>query len=775
MSKTVQSPIPSINELLKSLIYAFSHVNEGQSGKLKVELNRISIGRDKHPDELVELIQEWLKKLKSDDPKFFETLTIHFYTALNVYPDLKDINFSGLTRAQAMPAMLIHILLPMAAMAAQAFMKLGPAPDPAAWVYDDVTPTAQVLKWWLDRKSVKEPSFAKELEPLDERYAERKKMEDSLYDWTEQRHVISIPSILKFYDGKNDSLARWLLLARAWQIFWDDLSPQSKDRLRRAWKARLRMPLTSIDSGALSNELIEIISNDQRHTAFLRMVAENQAFKDLISPLTPKAPGDSTRAKVLLDKMFADNPLPEIAHQLVAEKARFHVLMAQHDEALKYYDQAFEAARFRDGRMAKVILNEMLIVEAFLGKCKFTNRWNGWAETMGLTPDVDNAAGSYFKLFPLDNHYPEAKLDTLKRQHEKAWTGIVCLEEWENRPPDLRNPNRKIAGSGSVPHTQLMNYATYGNSDAVKKLLKSGADSNQIAEDGGTALLCAIQEQAHECVDLLLPVTSPHAINSKIRKLGLTSLSVAIDMGDSGLVERLLNAGADSNLYCGEMSLSPLYDAVRRCSVYNLSPEDMLSDEVIQSALLKMPAAMRSSASSFKEDQIEAMRNFMIASRNNPRYLAIFNEVSEFFANGQGVDLTARRQIVSLLLQAGADVNQRQPQLHGFTPFLIAAELGLHDVFQELLAFGGDLRVVTDQNQTVLHLACWKGHLELVMLILGLSSEPDQSFLINEAETYSGSKPIDWVLKHRAAEDPLALKLLEILVNFGSNLDNHYH
>lgn len=769
MSKTVQSPIPSINELLKHLIYAFSHVNEGQTGKLKVELHRISKGPDKRPDELVGLIQEWLKKLKSDDPEFFETLTVHFYTALNVYPDLKDINFSGLTRTQAMPAMLIHILLPIAGLAAQAFMKLGPAPDPAAWVDDEVNPTAHVLKWWLDRKGIKEPSFAKELEPLDERYAERKKMEDSLYDWTEQRHIISIPSILKFYDGENDPLARWLLLARAWQTFWDDYSPQSKDRLRRAWKARLRTPLTSIDIGALVKELYQIISNDQRHTAFLRMVAENHAFKDLVSPLTPKAPGDSTRAKVLLDKMFADNPLPEIAHQLVAEKARFHVLMAQHDQALKYYDQAFESARFRDGRMAKVILNEMLIVEAFLGKCKFTNRWSGWAETMGLTPDVSNAAGSYFKLFPLDNHYPEAKLDTLKRQHEKAWTGIVCLEEWGNRPPDLRNPNRKIAGSGSVPHTQLMNYATYGNSDAVKKLLKSGADANQIAEDGGTALLCAIQARAYECIDLLLPVTSPAAINSKTRKRGLTSLGVAIEMGDPGLVERLLSAGADPNLCCGEMSLSPLYDAVQRCSVHSPLPGDMLSDEVIQSALLQMPAAMRPSASSFKEDQIGAMRNFMIASRNNPRHLAIINEVSEFFANGQGVDLTARRHIVSLLLQAGADVNQRHPQLHGFTPFLIAAELGLHDVFQAFLAFGGDLRITTDLNQSALHLACWKGHLELAMLILGLSSEPDRSFLINEAETYSGSKPIDWVMKHRPAEDPQALKLLKMLVDFGDN------
>lgn len=651
MKQTILSPIPSIGELLKSFVYAFTHVNKNLDGNLKSELNRITFSNDKAPEEVIEILQEWMAPLSNADPKFYDLLLRYFYTVLNIYPELKDVNFSGLTRKQAMVAVWVHVAFPIVAEAMRKITNLSDSPDPTTWGEGDTCPSVKVLEWWIARKSMTASSFAKEIEP--DNFDHYKVVENSLYGWLQGR-PISIKSIMKFYDGRNDVLARWLLLARTWQTFWMCVPTEYKDRLSRVWKARLRQTLSNIDLGALLKELSQIIAKDDRHQSFLAMVGNYSEFTDLVSLLTHKSIGDMDRADELIKKMYDENPLPEITHQLDAEKARFYVLKAEHTKALKSYDKAFEAARYRHGKMAKAILSELLIVESFLGKSKYTKKWSGWARSMGLTARIDNAPNAYFYRFPLDKHYPEANLEKLKNKGAKIFTGIVCLEEEKNRSPDLRNPDRKIAGSGSVPHTQLMNYASFDNPDAIQKLLDNGANANLIADDGGTAILCAIQAQTTQCINLLLPISSPKTLNSRTRRRKLTPLYVAIEQGDADLVQRLLMAGADPNLCAGELNLSPLKDAIRRCSAFNPSMGNLMSDDAIKSALKQMPPVMKASLPIFEEDQIVAMRNDMIVKLNEPLNQVIFEEVFKFYANGQNVVLKDRRKIISLLLQFGA-------------------------------------------------------------------------------------------------------------------------
>ncbi|PCI39974.1 MAG: hypothetical protein COB46_07730 [Rhodospirillaceae bacterium] len=67
MTKSNLPPIPSIGELIKSFVYTFCHVNKGQTGKLKIDLNRISAGHDKHPKEVEKLLQNWMSPLEKAD------------------------------------------------------------------------------------------------------------------------------------------------------------------------------------------------------------------------------------------------------------------------------------------------------------------------------------------------------------------------------------------------------------------------------------------------------------------------------------------------------------------------------------------------------------------------------------------------------------------------------------------------------------------------------------------------------------------------------------
>jgi len=779
MSKALQSPIPTIGELLKYFAYAFSHVNADHTKQLKVTLGRMAKGRDMEPDKVNQFITGNLSQLFAKDPKFSHHIREALDEGLEVYCDLiRTTDFSGLTREQTAPALFVHIFAPIAVDIFQEIAKHNIAPNLKNWTDATISPTAAVVQWWLDHNHLTAPAFANQIVPLWEglnQKREAKSLEEALYGWLNQTQLISVQMAMNFYDGKNNAFARWLLLARAWETYWQNLPVNQVERFRKVWRARLSARPSELDLQSLQVELGRIISQDKRHEAFLYMLEEAKEIKVLCGLQTRKKPGDAARTISLLERLENQNPLPELPWQFATQQARHHVLMGEHSEALRFYSDAFETARYRNGNLAKQLLSELLIIEAFLGKTKQTNKWRGWAKFLGLTPNVENALHAYFSRFPLNNHYPEANFEKLQRKHEQRPTGIICTEEWDDKPPDYRYPNRNVAGFGPIPKPQLLIYATLNKPSVIKKLLEKGAETNQIADDGGSALLCAIQAKAHECIDLLLPLTSPMTINTATRKRNFTPLGVAIDHGDPCLVERLLSSGADPNLRYGELNLSPLYNAVQGCSTLSPISENSLNNEAMEIALNQMPASMRPNISSFREDQIEAMRNQIAASLQNPRHRAIFKEMADHYFSGEGVSLSDRRQIVSLLLRANTNVNETHDQLHGFTPFLLATELGLLEVYQMLHIFGGDLRSTTNQNQTTLHLACWKGHYELAKLILTLASMQDRQFLINEAETYSGSKPVDWVMRHRMPEDPEAMILLEMILGLGNDQNAHSH
>lgn len=420
MTESILPPIPSIGELIKIFVHTFSHVNKERTGKLKDEIKYISVRRDKHPNEVEIDLQKWMSPLKKVDPDFCELLLLYFYDSLNAYTHLQDVSFAGLKRQEAIVPVLLHVILPIAAAAVKEFSELRESPDPSEWVYEELCPTAQVIEWYLSHISMSAYAFAGGKFPSENSASKRKIMAESLRTW-KNGDPISVRSILTFYDGQNDLLARWLLLARAWQRLLSHVPETSKDLINREWKAQLRTQFSGHDYEALSEKLNQIISKDERHEDALTMLTNRPEFQNLVSNNSIKLPGDAKLAKDLLDKFYAKNPLPEITYFLDARKACFHVLMAQHDQALKIYDEALRAACNRDGNTAKYIYGELVTVEAFCKRTKYTNDWSGWAETMDLTLNIENPIIAYFDLFPLAHHYPDADLKALKQVHDKKF------------------------------------------------------------------------------------------------------------------------------------------------------------------------------------------------------------------------------------------------------------------------------------------------------------------------------------------------------------------
>ena len=79
--------------------------------------------------------------------------------------------------------------------------------------------------------------------------------------------------------------------------------------------------------------------------------------------------------------------------------------------------------------------------------------------------------------------------------------------------------------------------------------------------------------------------------------------------------------------------------------------------------------------------------------------------------------------IVTFLLAVGADLNVRNMP-YGRTALQIATDTGAADIVRQLLQQGGDVNLKNDRvrNSTPLHWACSKGHLDIIKMLLEVTS-----------------------------------------------------
>lgn len=746
-------PLPTLGEMLHHFGLCFSDLGETGAGRdederrrretLRKRLQRISDGGDMQAGECHALIDELTAPLQTLSPNFGSCVNQWARWITDYYRSLlPDLEAGTLSRKQILPALAAHIFLPMAA---HLVLELGLDGVARSWANGDRPATAQVLGRWIDRQSMSHAEFAR-------RHASRRPsfQEDQMPTltgnvsaWIRGREF-DTRSILHFYDGENDQLADLLLLARAFDRFQTAVSPANHDRLRQVWRARLVAPADGTDLGDVVQEVREIGMEDQRSLDLLVFTQENAAVVPLTDPGTPKAPGDLERASTILDRMDAANPMPEMAWLLALQRARHQVLSGRYLEALDTYENAFAGARYCSGEMTKAILNELLIVTAFMGRKSEGKPWTDWAQATGFTPDVRDEILAYISFFRPEAHYPGAANPRLAKALKALKGRYAVLDpEWAKERLDHRNKNRFRKDFGRIPKTELMIHAARGDARKVAALLAHGADANVVAEDNSTALIQAVGSP--ECIDLILPHCTAETVNRVTKVKGNCALGLAIERADQDLVASLISAGADVHQCYGQMRFNPLYDAVRRHSTWRPSPEDLLSDETMRSALNHAPPLPDVFRHALVEDQVAALRQRMVKSLANPRHRMIFEELGEVMLGNPSPE---RFRIIELLLEAGGDPNRPEPGWHEFTPFLLAAENGDVRLFDLLHRHGGRLDLVTAAGQSVLWLAAWKRQWDMVRHILSVATQEEAVFLTNQAEKIHGTQPMHWMIHH---------------------------
>src|SRR5437868_5002818 len=102
-----------------------------------------------------------------------------------------------------------------------------------------------------------------------------------------------------------------------------------------------------------------------------------------------------------------------------------------------------------------------------------------------------------------------------------------------------------ISAAAPVGADAVVEAAMSGNRDAVRALLKDGADVNTAQADGMTALHWAAQKGDVELAKVLLYASANVRATTRIG--GYTPLLIASRNGDAAMIEALIAGGADAN------------------------------------------------------------------------------------------------------------------------------------------------------------------------------------------------------------------------------------
>jgi len=223
----------------------------------------------------------------------------------------------------------------------------------------------------------------------------------------------------------------------------------------------------------------------------------------------------------------------------------------------------------------------------------------------------------------------------------------------------------------------LVEAARNGNVNAVRSLLKSGADPNQTAPDGSTAVHWAVHGDNLAMLNALL---GAGAKPDSVTRYKIAPLTLAAQNGNAALVERLLAAGANPDT-ASEEGQTALMTAARNGSVAAVR------------ALLKRGA------------QVGLAESFR-------------GQTALMFAAGEGNTDAAK-----LLLEFGAKRDERSKG--GYTPLLFAVRNNRIETVKFLLAQGADVNDKIPDGTSALSLAILNADFDLAAMLLDSGADPN--------------------------------------------------
>jgi ankyrin repeat protein len=246
--------------------------------------------------------------------------------------------------------------------------------------------------------------------------------------------------------------------------------------------------------------------------------------------------------------------------------------------------------------------------------------------------------------------------------------------------------------NGDSPLTEAVRA---GNLQAVRALIKSGADINVRSGDGSTPLLWAVQRSN---IEIARAIVAAKATVDAASDFGITPLLQASRTGDAPMVDLLLRAGANPSRAHPEGE-TPLMAASRAGSV----------------------AAVRLLIT--RGVDVNAVESFQ-------------KTTALMWAAGEG-----HTEVVDLLLEAGADPNrqahitsltERHNADHptgGFTALMLAARNGDEATVRRLVARGANVNLKNGDDASAAMIAIFNDRFDTAATLLELGSDANDGSL----------------------------------------------
>ena len=252
------------------------------------------------------------------------------------------------------------------------------------------------------------------------------------------------------------------------------------------------------------------------------------------------------------------------------------------------------------------------------------------------------------------------------------------------------------SGNGT---TALMASATAGHRDIVATLLAHGANPNQSKGNGWTALMLAAKEGGDSVVEtLLVGGADPNQATGRED----TALMVSAMAGHHNIVATLLAHGADPN-----------QSKEKGCTALMLAAQDG-EDSVVKALLVggadpnqatdRDDTALMLAAEAGEGSVVETL----LAGGADPNHAAVDGDTALMLAAQEG-----RLSIAHSLLARFADPNSVTTD-DGVTAMMLATIDGHVDMVALLLAYGGDIDIVDDLDDTVMDKARRNNHPAMV-------------------------------------------------------------
>jgi ankyrin repeat protein len=518
---------------------------------------------------------------------------------------------------------------------------------------------------------------------------EKKEKKDKLSLWINAKHLPSNQSI--FLLKNNDKSIDWdelqsvLLLARAIDFF----KQKSQELLSAPDKPLYIQPL----------ELVKNIENELKINKDKKSINPSSILKNI---------NDARYLVIKTDMQDEFNFLIDFY------EARWNIFSGNILEALPLYKKAFEECLYRAGSLQEQIIKETLAVFSYQDKpdkvllkklktslitfgydvpisrekqtAKFEDVMQNW--------EIDYYKKEFTKIFCIENLF--VGVESYEAKSTKL--GPILYTEGEIKP-DYRYPNRKIKQKhmhgGEKITPQIIYFASIGNIENVKKLLKKGADVNVKSSSNETIISMALEGMS------IFKPTSPKSklfnliskcnykkdtLNVKTNKKKFLPIISAVDTGRPEVVKKILKMGANPNKLGTtdeQVALNFVLKYIKLVKSPDLEkelksqlPSNKIPSTEAQDSMLRHTGGLGLANG---DKDFDNMVNILVKIQieNINKYLTLDNLY----------------KIADLLLEFKADPNAENfYPIHGYTPLMLAAELNEYELFEKMLKYGGDIR-----------------------------------------------------------------------------------